>query len=182
MTEAIAGKTRYSRVAQALHWLTAILVLVAFLEGEGGPEVRVYAAERTDQLRLHESLGLAVLLIVILRIVWRMVDPAPEQPPMPAWMRLAAVAGHGLLYLLLFAVPLTAIVGAWAEGHALTTYIGETGPWFAAGSHDFGAWISELHTWLGDAILWVAGVHAVAALGHHFVLKDRVLTSMLPWK
>jgi cytochrome b561 len=175
------GKTRYSRFAQWLHWVTAILVLIAFLVGAGGPESRVYSAERAGQLTLHESLGLAVLLIVAVRLVWRFVDPAPEEPPMPAWMVFASAAGHGLLYLLLFAVPLTAIVGAWSEGHALTTYLGAIGPWLSWG-HDFGAWISEVHTWLGDAILWLAGVHAVAALGHHFVLRDRVLVSMLPWK
>jgi cytochrome b561 len=175
------GKTRYSRLAQGLHWVTAILVLIAFLVGAGGPEDRVYSAERAGQLTLHESLGLAVLLIVVVRLFWRFVDPAPEEPPMPAWMRWAAAAGHGLLYLLLFAVPLTAIIGAWSEGHALTTYLGAIGPWLSWG-HDFGAWISDLHTWLGDAILWLAGVHAVAALGHHFVLRDRVLVSMLPWK
>jgi cytochrome b561 len=181
MTETITGKTRYGRIAQGLHWITAILVLAAFLVGEGGPEDRVYSVERADQLRLHESLGLTVLLLVIVRVVWRLVDPAPEEPPMPAWIRRAAAVGHALLYLLLFAVPLTAIIGAWSEGHALTSYVGTIGPWFG-GSHDFGAWIAELHPWLGDAILWVAGVHALAALGHHFILKDRVLVSMLPWK
>ena len=182
----MATKTRYSRIAQGLHWVTAILVLVAFIQSAGGPESRVYSAERADQLRLHESLGLAVLLIVAFRLVWRFVDPAPEEPPMPVWMARAAAAGHGLLYLLLFAVPLTAIVGAWSEGHALTTYLGAIGPWFGAngspGGHDFGAWITDLHTWLGDAIIWLAGFHAAAALVHHFVLRDRVLVSMLPWK
>ena len=189
----MATKTRYSRIAQALHWGTAILVLIAFLQGAGGPESRVYSAERADQLRLHESLGLAVLLIVAFRLVWRFVDPAPEEPPMPVWMSRAAAAGHGLLYLLLFAVPLTAIIGAWAEGHALSTYLGAIDSWFGPNgspggspggspAHDFGAWITSLHTWLGDAIMWLAGFHAAAALAHHFVLKDRVLDSMLPWK
>jgi cytochrome b561 len=173
---------RYSRVAQALHWVTAILVLIAFLIGEGGPETRVYSAERASQLMLHESLGLAVLTIVVIRLAWRFVDRAPDEPPMPGWMNWSAAATHWLLYALLFAVPLTAIVGAWAEGHALTTYLGPIGPFGGIGSHDFGAWITELHTWLGDAILWLAGLHALAALGHHFVLRDRVLVSMLPWK
>jgi cytochrome b561 len=185
MVEATGSKQRYGRVAQALHWITAILVLIAFLVGEGGPEQRIYSAERASQLTLHESLGLAVLIIVVARLAWRMVDRAPDEPPMPGWMTRSAVATHWILYLLLFAVPLTAIVGAWWEGHALTTYLGPIGPWFGgngSSGHDFGAWIAELHTWLGDAILWVAGFHAAAALAHHFVLKDRVLLSMLPWK
>jgi cytochrome b561 len=182
---AIGDKQRYGRVAQGLHWVTAILVLIAFIVGEGGPEQRVYSAERAGQLMLHESLGLAVLLIVALRLVWRLFDRAPDEPPMPGWMTRSAVVTHWILYLLLFAVPLTAIVGAWSEDHAMVTYLGPIGPWFApwlGGSHDFGAWIAELHTWLGDAIVWLAGFHAAAALAHHFVLRDRVLVSMLPWK
>jgi cytochrome b561 len=184
MAETTVPDKRYGRVAQALHWVTAILVLIAFIVGEGGPESRVYSTERASQLMLHESLGLAVLIIVAFRLVWRLVERPPAEPPMPGWMTWSAAATHWLLYILLFAVPLTAIVGAWSEGHALTTYLGPIGPWFGGNgsAHDFGAWITELHTWLGDAIIWLAGLHAVAALGHHFVLKDRVLVSMLPWK
>ena len=76
--------------------------------------------------------------------------------------------------------PLTAMAGAWLEGHPLTL-LGNVaiGP-FLATAHDLGQSIATLHTWLGDAILWVAGLHAVAGLYHHFILKDRVLLSMLP--
>ncbi|HVM85598.1 MAG TPA: cytochrome b [Candidatus Binatia bacterium] len=175
------SRERYGTVAQALHWLTAILVLVAFLVGEGGPESRVYAPERDAQRILHESLGLAVLAIVVLRLIWRLLDRAPDEPPMPGWMSRSAAATHWLLYLLLFAVPLTAILGAWWEGHPLDAYlIGSVAPMIAP-AHDLGVAVSEIHTWLGDAILWVAGLHAVAAIGHHFVLRDRTLMQMLPF-
>jgi cytochrome b561 len=56
---------------------------------------------------------------------------------------------------------------------------GRIGPWLAE-HHSVGSTIASVHTWLGNAILWVAGVHAAAALYHHFVLKDGVLRSMLP--
>ena len=84
------------------------------------------------------------------------------------------------LYVLLFAVPLTAITGAWLEGHALTLLGGAMVPPPLAESHELGASLAEVHTWLGDAILWLAGVHAAAGLLHHYVLKDGVLRSMLP--
>jgi cytochrome b561 len=177
----IGSKDRYSGIAILLHWLTAILVLLAYIFGEGGPESRVYSPERDSQLTLHESLGMAVLLIVVLRVLWRLADRAPEETPMPAWMSLGSKLGHLGLYALLFAVPLTAILGAWSEGHGVKTWLGEIAPLIAF-SHDFGVWITELHTWLGDAIMWLAGFHAAAALFHHFVLKDRVLRSMLPWQ
>jgi cytochrome b561 len=95
-------------------------------------------------------------------------------------MQVSSKLVHWLLYGLLLLLPATAISGAWLEGHPLTL-LGSIriGPWIAE-AHAVGASIATLHTWVGDTILWVAGVHAAAALYHHFVLKDRVLRSMLP--
>ena len=85
-----------------------------------------------------------------------------------------------MLYILLLAIPVTAIAGAWLEGHPLTL-LGNVriGPLLTE-AHAAGSAIATVHTWLGDTILWVAGVHAAAALYHHFVRRDRVLRSMLP--
>ncbi len=171
--------TRYSGIAQALHWLTAVLVLVAFIYGPGGSETRVYSDARDFDRRLHETLGLAVFILSIIRLAWRAVDTRPDPPNVPRWMGAAAKAVQVLLYVLLFVVPLTAITGAWLEGHPLTWLGGNIGPWIGE-SHDTGKLIAEVHGWLGDTILWVAGVHAAAALYHHFVLRDSVLRSMLP--
>ena len=99
---------------------------------------------------------------------------------MPSWMRRSAKGVHGLLFLLLLAVPLTAVTGAWLEGHSLTFVAGLRIAPLLPEAHAAGAVIAEIHTWLGDAILWVAGSHASVALLHHYVLRDRVLQSMLP--
>jgi cytochrome b561 len=170
---------RYGRVAQAFHWATAILVLITFIYGPGGSEQRVYSAARDFDRQLHETLGFTVLALVALRLLWRTVDRQPE-PEATRWMRALASVTHGALYLLLFAVPFTAIAGAWLEGHPLTL-LGriEIAPVLPL-AHDTGATIARIHTWLGDTILWVAGLHALAALFHQFVLKDDVLAAMLP--
>jgi cytochrome b561 len=171
---------RYGVVAQSFHWLTAVLVLVAFTLGPGGPEDRVYAAARDADRQLHESLGLAVFVLVVLRSIWRMLDEHPDPPPVSRWMGLAARATQAALYVLLFAVPLTAITGAWLGGHPLTLVAGlRVAPWLPT-SHGIGATLAEVHGWLGDVLLWVAGLHALAALYHHVMLKDGVLVSMLP--
>lgn len=171
--------TRYSIPAQALHWVTAVLVLAAFIYGPGGSESRVYSAANDFDRQLHETLGLAVLILSAVRLGWRLVDRRPDPPAVARWMGLASKAVQLALYVLLFLVPLAAISGAWLEGHAVTWLGGSIGPWVAE-SHDAGAQLAKLHGWLGDTILWVAGLHAAAGLFHHYVLRDGVLRSMLP--
>jgi len=78
------------------------------------------------------------------------------------------------------ALPVTAVTGAWLEGHPLTLLAGLRIPPPVAESHDLGRGLATLHGWLGDTIMWLAGLHAAAALYHHFVRKDGVLVSMLP--
>jgi cytochrome b561 len=174
------ARRRYGGIAQSLHWATAVLVLVAFMYGPGGSEARVYLPSRDAGRQLHETLGSAVFALTIVRLVWRMVATRPDPAPVNRWLGLAARLVQALLYLLLLAVPLTAILGAWLEGHPLA-YLG--GIDIAAPippSRDLGVTVATIHSWLGDVILWVTGLHALAALHHHFVLKDGVLESMLP--
>jgi cytochrome b561 len=124
-------------------------------------------------------------MLAALRIVWRMVGTRPEPPQLPRWMDFSAKVVQMTLYVLLFAVPLTAIAGAWLEGHELTLLAGTRIPPFISESHALGMEIASIHTWLGDTIIWIAGLHAVAGLYHHFFLRDGVLKSMLPrwiWK
>lgn len=172
--------TRYGRVAQFFHWATAILVLVAFIYGPGGSEQRVYLPVRDFERQLHETLGLCVLALVALRLLWRLFDTRPVAEDLSPWMNFMSKVVQGALYLLLFGVPLTAVAGAWLEGHPLTLLAGIQIPPPIGTSHDLGATIATVHSWLGDTILWLAGLHAVASIYHHFFLRDGVLVSMLP--
>src|SRR6478735_9818905 len=112
-----ARPTRYGALAQALHWITAVLVLAAFIYGPGGSEERVYSAARDADRQLHETLGLSVLTLAAIRLAWRALDVRPDPPRVARWMGIAATVVQVTLYGLLFAVPLTAISGAWLEGH-----------------------------------------------------------------
>ena len=85
-----------------------------------------------------------------------------------------------LLYGLLVLVPMSAIAGAWLGGHpVMIVGFGPIDP-FTAETSTAGRQLAELHGLLGDALMWVAGLHAGAALFHHFWLKDRTLLAMLP--
>ena len=172
--------TRYSGPAQFIHWLTAIVVLLAFVYGPGGSEERIYAAARDFDRQLHETLGLCVIVLLVLRILWRLVDTRPEPPQTTRWMEISAKVVQAALYVLLFAVPLTAIAGAWLEGHPLTLLAGIELPPMVGEAHALGTKVAEVHTWLGDTIIWLAGAHALAGLFHHYIVKDDVLRSILP--
>lgn len=172
--------TRYGQVAQLIHWATAILVLVAFIYGPGGTEQRIYFPASDFDRQLHETLGLCVFALLVLRLLWRLFDSRPEAVPQVRWMHIVSKAVQGFLYLLLFAVPASAIAGAWLEGHPLTLIAGLEIASPIATSHALGVAIANIHTWLGDAILWLAGLHATAAIYHHVMLKDTVLLTMLP--
>src|SRR5438552_11561391 len=119
---------RYGGVSQSLHWATAILVLYAFIDSPGGSEARVYAPSRDFQRQFHETLGLCVLAFVGIRLLWRMVETRPDSPQVARWMDVVARVVQSTLFVLLFAVPLTAIAGAWLEGHPLTLLAGLTIP------------------------------------------------------
>jgi cytochrome b561 len=172
--------TRYSGVAQVLHWLTALLVVVAFIVSIGGPESRVYSVAKDFDRNLHEVLGTCVFVLTVVRLLWRVVDPPPVSKDIPEWMESTSSLVQGTLYGLLLLVPLTAMAGAWLEGHPISLLgIGAFPPMIAQ-SHELGHTLSEVHGWIGDAILWLAGLHAAAGLYHHFAMRDNVLRSMLP--
>jgi cytochrome b561 len=170
----------YGSVAVAFHWLTAVLVLAAFVVGPGGSEQQVYSAAKDFDRQIHEVLGLTVFSLTLLRLVSRAFAPAPQLPSAPRWMNRISTLVQGLLYTLLVATPVTAIAGAWLEGHPLTLGIlGDVSPMIPE-AHAAGQAVAKIHTILGDALVWLAGFHAAAALFHHFVLRDEVLLSILP--
>jgi cytochrome b561 len=183
MSTVMSTGLRYSPAAQGFHWVTAILVAMAYLVSPGSSEQRVYSIASDFMRHVHETTGILIFMIVLARILWRTIEAGPEALPMQAWMKYSAKLAHFALYALLIALPLTAMLGAWLEGHPLTLLgVGDFGPMLPQ-SHDVGQALSYVHAILGNIIVWVAGLHAVAALFHHFVLRDNVLISMLPdWR
>ncbi|MHB1250432.1 MAG: cytochrome b, partial [Polaromonas sp.] len=145
-TSIVQTTSKYGAAAQFFHWATAIAVLAAYTFGPGGSEQHVYAASSDLSRQLHETLGLLVFVLVIMRIFWRIVDKRPDPAPLSPWMEIASRAVQSALYFLLFAVPLTAIAGAWFEGHPLTFLAGLQIPPPVGISHDVGALIANIHT------------------------------------
>ncbi len=170
---------KYHPLSQIIHWLTAILVVIAFVLGP--EDVDELDNPSLDLgLQTHETLGLAVFGLTVLRLLWTLFSQRPLAVPMAAWMRTISKVLQGSLYLLLIAVPLTAILGTWLEGNVLSLLDNVTITSPLSTSENLGEFLLELHPTLADTLLILADIHAAAALFHHFILKDLVLATMLP--
>lgn len=131
----------------------------------------------------HEPLNLAVLDLTTMRLLRVALRSAPSQTTMPKTLRLASKAMHGVLSGLLLALPITAPLALATERHPLTLLMGVRVNEIPMIAHSALAHLvdwGDVHPFLNDAIMWLAGRHAAAALYHHFVRKDSVLKSMLP--
>lgn len=170
----------YGAVAMTLHWAVVILVFCAWLTGQFG-DVLPRGPQREAGDFIHIFLGLAILALVAARLFWRLADPPPpEDPAIGRWSERAARAIHYIMYALLVAAPIAGIVLQFARGHALPVFgLAEiASPW--AADRSFAHNVKEVHETLANALLLLVGLHAAAALVHHYVLHDRTLTRMLP--
>lgn len=181
-----ADNGQYDTLSKVFHWATAIAVLIAFVLGPGGFGRLVHngvdPGTRID-IVWHESLGIAVFVLTFLRLVWVAVRPPAPKHSMTPQMHLASKLAHVGLWALLLALPLTALLSLGSERNPLTLLGGvrvSEMPWIASSVlADLTDW-GNVHGFIGDAIMWLAGAHAFAALYHHFKVKDNVLRSMLP--
>jgi cytochrome b561 len=172
----------YGAIARSAHWATAPFVLLAWLLGQFRDALPRGAA-RDAGLSVHMALGLGVILLIVLRLAWRALDPPP--PAIVArrfepWLGYAASAGHLLLYALLIAAPILGIVVQLARGQALPVFglFDIASPWTM--DRAFFRQMLGLHELAANALGVVAAGHAAAALFHHWVLRDRTMARMLP--
>lgn len=173
--------TTYDRVAIALHWATALLVVVQFALAETWD----WFARPTRQglESIHISLGVLLTAVIFARIVWRWLPGHQVSSVNAGWAKLASKGVHYLLYLLLVAQAALGFAFRWAQGHPVGFFglFAIPGP-FGELARPERRQLHELHEWGGWAIVILALLHALAALYHHYVLKDRVLKRMLPGK
>jgi len=178
--------THYDPLSRAFHWITAILVIVGF---SLGPE---HFGRLMDQgvdpgthsdIVWHETIGAAVFVLTFLRLSWVVFRPAAPRFEMPAQMQLAAKLMHVALLVLLILLPITALMALGTESHPLTLLggirINQVPIILGVGLSHLADW-GEIHKFLGDALIWLSGLHAAAAIYHHAVLKDGVLLAMTP--
>jgi cytochrome b561 len=171
----------YGAVPKSLHWLTVALVIVAWLLGTFGDDLPRGAA-RSAGLFIHISAGVSVLILLVLRIIWRVVDrpPPPEVTPLGSWPEALGKLTHVALYVLLAATPILGMLLQFARGEALPLF-GVTeivSPWVR--DRAFASLLKDVHETLANILMILAAFHALAAMVHHWLWHDRNLARMLP--
>ena len=179
-TRIVAGDdgTNYDKVAIALHWTTAVLVIFQFALAQTWDW---FAKPVTGFMEhTHMSFGVLLSVVIIARIIWRLI-PGNQVPALTAgWVRLASKGMHYLLYLLLITEATLGFAFRWGAGRPMEFFGIGIPPLIGEMERPVRHQLRELHEWIGWAIIAIALLHALAALYHHYVLKDRVLRRMLP--
>jgi cytochrome b561 len=181
-TRVAAGddRLRYDGVEIALHWGTALLVAALWLIAQAWGFLPRGSAPRHALQSVHVSVGLLFAAVLAARILWRL---GPGRRPLPATtgaVELASKAVHFVLYALLLAQTALGVLWRWGTGDPLSLFGLFAIPSPAAFSKADARLFGDLHGTIANVIMVLAGLHAAAALFHHYVLRDDVLWRMLP--
>ena len=184
------NELRYGSVAMTLHWLIAASVLVNLGLGLYMADLPRSDPSRFMLFQTHKSIGLTVLVLSLVRVGWRLVNPIPPLPRgMNPALRIGAQATHYLIYFLIIAIPLA----GWAM--VSSSSLGLPTPYFglfswpnipflaelpqATKASNIG-WFKDIHSWLAFTMIGLFVLHVLGALYHQFLRRDDVLRRMIP--
>jgi cytochrome b561 len=170
---------RYNAAQRALHWAMALIILVAIALGAWAATLPSGVPPRSELLYVHKSLGMLALVLLVVRVAVRALRGAPGwRVPLPPAIRAAAHAGHGLLYALMLAMPVSGYVLSAAGGHPIPFFGLFSWPILVDKYKPLSEAAGGAHYWLAWAMGAIVAVHIAAALWHHIVRKDETLLRM----
>lgn len=177
---------RYSTVAVALHWLLALVIVAMFGVGVYMTDLP-FSPQRLKLYNWHKWAGVTFLALTVLRLLWRATHRPPALPAaiaqaMPRWQTRAYHATHHLMYLLFFAVPLMGWAYSSAAGFPIVWFGQIPLPDLLPVNKELAELIKPLHKLLALALITLAGLHIAAAIKHHWLDRDGLLSRMLPAK
>ncbi|MFM0308435.1 cytochrome b [Paraburkholderia sp. RL17-383-BIF-A] len=169
--------THFSPLARLLHWTMAPLIIAMLFIGVG--MVATVSRAHNTLIAIHKPLGIALLLLVVVRVGVRLTRGSPPLPDdMPTPQRFAAKASHLVLYALMAAMPLIGWAMLSAAGYPVTLYGPLHLPPITPHNVELFALLRALHTWLAFALFATVLLHLAAALFHGLIRRDGVFSSM----
>ncbi|WP_236024924.1 cytochrome b [Arenibaculum pallidiluteum] len=171
------GAPEYRWPAKALHWTTVVLLLIVL---PMGAVIKFVKDEvKLDFYAVHESLGLVVLAVMLVRLVFRLLNPPPPHDALPAPLRVVAGAVHWLLYAALIAMPVSGFLATNAWGFPLRWFGLFPVPSPLGEDKAIAPLLSAVHETLGWTILVLLALHVGGVLFHHVLRRDGTLHRML---
>lgn len=171
-------KTRYSLSQISLHWATLLMIILTY----AAMLTRDYFPEDNQPLvkLLHFNFGICVWLLIFARIFLRTRHATPPvTPPLPRWQHAASHAVHGILYLLFLSLPVLGVLTLEFGGREWFL-LGWQVPQFVTPDPDTRSAVKATHEFLANCGYYLIGLHALAAIYHHYVRKDDTLLRMTP--
>ena len=173
-------ESHYGWLSIGLHWVMLVLLAAVYACMELRSSFPKGSGLREDLKTWHFMLGLSVLVLVSVRMLVRFVGTTPlDAADMPQWQKVLSKLMHVALYALMISMPILGWVILSADGR-LIPFFGLQLPPLVAESSAVAEWAEETHQTVGTAGYFLVGLHATAALVHHYVMRDNVLRRMLP--
>ncbi|AIL64015.1 cytochrome b [Pseudomonas alkylphenolica] len=174
------SSSRYGLVSIVMHWGVALAVFGLFGLGLWMMGLDYYSPWRKEAPDLHKSIGLVLLAVMLARVAWRFISPPPAALPNHGKLtRIASKAGHGLLYLGLFAVMIAGYLISTSDGVGIPVFGLFEVPALVSDLPDQADIAGVIHFYLAWGLVIFAGLHGLAALKHHFIDRDATLKRML---
>lgn len=170
---------RYGSVSIGMHWLM-LLLMIAVYACINLREIYPRGSDLREALKTwHFMLGLSVFVLVFARLALRAGPKPGITPAIPAWQRRASAFMHAGLYLFMIVMPLLGWLALSAKGQAIP-FFGLHLPALTSADKAMAEWAEEIHETIGTIGYYLIGLHAAAALFHHYFMRDNTLLRMLP--
>jgi cytochrome b561 len=175
----MTDRLQYGITAKVFHWLIVALLLVQYPIGWFMPDIH-RDMKPGAAMTLHISFGMVILVLIIMRLAWRLTHPVAPESSLPGWQRVSSQTVHWLLYVLVLATTLTGWLFASFRGWSISWFFLVPLPMLASDNGAAGKAIDGLHQAMEWTLLVLIGIHLAAALAHIFVYRDRIMQRMLP--
>ena len=171
---------KYSLITIFLHWLIALVTFGLFGLGLWMVDLGYYDSWYQKAPTLHEGIGIFLFIFLLIRIVWRWISPPPEPiSTLKKWEKTGSHIAHGLLNLLLLVITISGYLIITAKGEAVQVFDLFSVPASLSNISNQEDLAGEIHYSVAWSLIILTGIHALAALKHHFIDKDRTLRRIL---